>query len=233
MSLPRRILITLVLAASVAAPAQLIAAETPAATTAATTPSPITPTKKIELFDGHSLDGWTFASKAPGDASAIWSVKDGVIACVGKPNGYARTTATYKDYALHVEWRWPERAGNSGIFVNVSGPDKVWPACLEVQLRANDAGSIRANGGSKIREMGQNPKDPVNVALRQPGVEKPLGEWNSADIVCRGDTVSVKINGTLENEVTEASVSSGAIALQAEGAPVEFRAIRLEPLPAK
>jgi hypothetical protein len=221
------------LAALFVASHRATAAEASTATQTSTgldSPAPTTPDKKIELFNGHSFEGWRFVSKAAGDAGAIWSVKDGVIACLGKPNGYARTIATYHDYALHVEWRWPDKAGNSGIFVNVSGPDKVWPTCQEIQLRANDAGSIRANGGSKLHELVLTAKDPVNVALRQPGVEKPVGEWNSADITCRGDTIIVKVNGVLENEVTGASVSSGAIALQAEGAPVEFRNITIAPL---
>jgi hypothetical protein len=231
MNLPHPRIITLGIAAILGAPMLALAADPTPAT--ADSPTPITPEKQQDLFNGHSLEGWTFASKVPGDASAIWSVKNGVISCVGKPNGYARTMAAYRNYALHAEWRWPEKAGNSGIFVHVGGADKVWPTCLEIQLRADDAGSIRANGGSKIHELDLAAKDPKNVALRKPGAEKPVGEWNSADIVCRGDTVTVRINGVLENEVTEASVSTGAIALQAEGAPVEFRNITIAPLPAK
>jgi hypothetical protein len=195
--------------------------------------APIVPTKAIQLFDGQSLAGWTFVAKNPAfDAASIWSVRDGVIQCVGKPSGYARTVAIYRDYTLHVEWRWPEKAGNSGIFVHVNPPDKVWPTCFEVQLKAGDAGSIRANGGSKVRELNPTAKDPINVALRKSGAEKPAGEWNHADIICRGDTATVSINDVLENEVTGASVSSGAIALQAEGAPVEFRHVVVTPLPA-
>jgi hypothetical protein len=207
------------------------AAATPAATIA--TPSPaaaLAPVKPIDLFDGRSLAGWTFVARNAANPGAIWAVKDAVITCAGKPNGYARTVATYRDYALHVEWRWPEKAGNSGVFVHVNGPDKVWPACFEIQLKAGDAGSIRANGGAKVRELDPKAKDPINVALQHPGVEKPVGEWNSADITCRGDTISVVINGTLENRVTGTSADAGAIALQAEGAPVEFRNVRLKPL---
>ena len=200
---------------------------TPAAEPAAT------PERAIELCDGRSLQGWTFVSKDPtADAAAIWSVQDGVIRCTGKPNGYARTVARYRDYALHVEWRWPAAAGNSGVFVHVSGVDKVWPTCLEVQLKATDAGSIRANGGSRVAELNPTAKDPVNVAHREPASEKPVGEWNACDVICRGDTVTVTINGVRQNHVTAASVTSGAIALQAEGAPVEFRNIVVRPLPA-
>jgi hypothetical protein len=32
--------------------------------------------------------------------------------------------------------------------------------------------------------------------------EKPLGEWNTCDIVCRGSSIEVTINGVLQNKVT-------------------------------
>ena len=41
----------------------------------------------------------------------------------------------------------------------------------------------------------------------------------------------VRVNGVLQNEVTGASVRSGAIGLQAEGKLVEFRNLVVEPLP--
>jgi hypothetical protein len=193
---------------------------------------PTTPAKTVPLFDGQTLNGWTFVSKDPAiDAASLWSGKNGVIACTGKPNGYARTNTQFRDYALHFEWRWPgPTAGNSGVFVHLSGEDKVWPTCLEVQLKSGDAGSVRANGGSKVRELNPAAKDPINVALRTRGVEKPVGEWNRCDVECRGDTIRIHVNGVLENEVTGASVSAGAIALQAEGAPVEFRNLTVGPL---
>jgi len=43
--------------------------------------------------------------------------------------------------------------------------------------------------------------------------------------------VTVQVNGVLQNEIAGSSVNSGAIGLQAEGKPVEFRNITIEPLP--
>lgn len=193
----------------------------------------LVPKERISLFDGRSLLGWTFVARnAATDPAETWAVKDGVIACTGKPNGYARTIATYRDYVLTAEWRWPDKPGNSGLFVHLNPPDKVWPACLEVQLRGNDAGSVRANGASKVRELDPNAKDPINVALRGPVSEKPAGEWNRCEVICRGDTITISINGVQQNVVTGASLTSGSIALQAEGAPIEFRKIEIAPLPA-
>jgi len=191
----------------------------------------ISPTHKIELFDGNDLSGWTFVSKdSNAVAAAIWSVTNRAIACQGKPYGYARTLQTYHDYRLHVEWRWPDGPGNSGVFLHVTPPEKVWPLCFEAQLLAGSAGEIRCNGGSRVNEL--TTAHPKSVPREQPGSEKPAGEWNSYDILCRSNTIVVRVNGVLQNQVTGTSVSSGAIALQAEGKLVEFRNLFLEPLSA-
>jgi Domain of Unknown Function (DUF1080) len=190
----------------------------------------ITPTNKIELFDGKSFSGWTFVSKSTNaPAESIWSITNGVIRCLGKPTGYARTLKNYHDYQLHAEWRFPDGAGNSGVFLHVNPPDKVWALCFEAQLQSGSAGEIRLNGGSHIEGLDATAKA---VPHQQPSSEKPLGEWNSYDIICRSNSISVRVNGIVQNKISGASVSSGAIALQAEGKVVEFRNIYLEPLPA-
>lgn len=189
----------------------------------------IVPSWKIELFDGKDFSGWTFVSKNTNTpAASIWSVTNGVIACKGRPSGYARTLKAYRDYKLHAEWRFPNGPGNSGVFVHVNPPDKVWPRCFEAQLLSGSAGEVRMNGGSTAN--GTTPQNPKSVPHQQPSSEKPLGEWNSYDIICRSNTITVRVNGTLQNQITGTSVSSGAIGLQAEGKPVEFRNIYLEPL---
>lgn len=190
----------------------------------------ITPTTKIQLFNGKDFFGWTFVSKDTNKpAASIWSVTNGVIACQGRPNGYARTLQTYRDYRLHVEWRFPSGPGNSGVFLHVNPPDKVWPDCFEAQLLSGSAGEIRCNGGSKAN--GTTAAHPNFIPRQKPSSEKPPGQWNSYDIICRSNTITGRVNGVLQNEVTGTSVSSGAIGLQAEGKPVEFRKLTIEPLP--
>jgi len=190
----------------------------------------LAPTQKLELFDGKSFSGWTFVSRdtnAP--AHAIWSVTNGIIVCQGKPYGYARTTQWYHDYRLHAEWRWPDGPGNSGVFLHIQPPDKVWPLCFEAQLLAGNAGELRLNGGSHIAGLDAHAR---SVPRQHPSSEKPAGEWNDYDIVCRSNSISIRVNGLLQNDVAGTSVASGAIGLQAEGQLVEFRNIFLEPLPA-
>lgn len=195
----------------------------------ADTNAPITPTQPIQLFDGQTLTGWTAVAKGT-NTTAIWFATNGVIQCLGKPYGYLRTLQAYRDYQLHVEWRWPDGPGNSGVFVQLNPPDQVWPYCYEAQLLAGNAGEVRLNGGSTIKGL---PPGTKSVPRRQPSSEKPAGEWNSYDITCCGDAISVRVNGVLQNEVTGTAVQSGCIGLQAEGALVEFRNLTVAPLAAQ
>ena len=190
----------------------------------------ISPSGKIALFDGTSFAGWTFVSKntnAP--ATSIWSVTNGLIVCQGKPYGYARTLQAYRDYKLHAEWCYPAGPGNSGVFLHIIGTDKVWPMCFEAQLLSGSAGEIRLNGGSEAANLPT--PNAKSFPRRQPSSEKPVGEWNSYDILCRSNAITVSVNGVLQNEVTGISASAGAIGLQAEGKLVEFRNLTIEPLP--
>ena len=61
--------------------------------------------------------------------------------------------------------------------------------------------------------------------------EKPTGEWNQMVIQCRADTIQVWVNDELVNFGYNCSATSGQIAIQAEGAPVEFRRVDISKLP--
>ena len=60
--------------------------------------------------------------------------------------------------------------------------------------------------------------------------ERPTGEWNTAVLECRGETVRAYLNGKLVNEALSVKPSKGRIQLQSEGCGIEFRRVTLEPL---
>ena len=60
--------------------------------------------------------------------------------------------------------------------------------------------------------------------------EKTPGEWNTMVIECVQDAVKVWVNGDLVNHGTKCTATKGQIALQAEGAEVEFRKLQLTPI---
>lgn len=60
-----------------------------------------------------------------------------------------------------------------------------------------------------------------------PGLQKPAGEWNEWRVVVQGDRVTLWCNGQRAWEATGLRPDRGYIGLQAEGAPMEFRNLRL------
>ena len=205
----------------------LLAALLVCATALAAEPAPT----KIALLNGRDLAGWTMFLKEPADQATLWSFSDGVLHFVGKPNGYIRSEKTFSNYHLHVEWRWPADGNpksNSGVFVHVHGPDAIWPGGVECQLAAGNAGQLIGTDVAMPGVTVTNNKP--RAAKLAASSEKPFGEWNTYEIFCRGDSLEVSVNGVKQNRVEKISVTSGAIALQMEGYPVEFRNVWLEKL---
>ncbi len=191
------------------------------------------PTARVELFNGKDLTGWVkVLPGAPALADEVWTVRDGVIHCLGQPNGYIRTEKAWRNYRLHVEWRWVAKPTNSGVLLHTVAPDRVWPKCVEAQLMHENAGDFWLLTQSTLKAGGEvkGPGAYVNVKKRQPHSEKPLGEWNRYDITCDGGKVRLVVNDVLQNEGEEANPAAGFICLQSEGSPIEFRHVWLEPL---
>ena len=181
---------------------------------------------KKELFNGENLGGWTCVLDEKSDVptNEVYGVKDGNIHIVGNPFGYIRTDKKYSNYKLHVEWRWVGEGTNSGLFLHVQDGDKLWPNAIECQLGSGKAGDFVMLGGSKIAEVESQGKFPIKE--RNGDFEKPIGEWNTAEVVCEGNSIIVYINGQLQNQATS-ETSEGYIALQSEGGPIEFRNVYL------
>lgn len=194
---------------------------------------------EVPLFNGKDLTGWTaFVPDAAGqglEASSVWEVRDdvggGVLVCKGNPVGYIRTTATYANFILRLQWRFDpaKGAGNSGVLVRMVGEDKVWPKSVEAQLHSGNAGDFWNIGEFTMttdaaRTRGRNTK-------KTHGAERPLGEWNEYEIIVNKGDVVLKVNGEELNRATGVEEVAGHIALQSEGAEIHFREIRLVPLP--
>ncbi len=194
---------------------------------------PVVPREKMVLWNGKDYAGWQrFLPDPSKDVDKTWSIDNGLLRCAGSPAGYMRTEASYADYHLRVEWRWPAKPGNNGVLVHMSGQDVVWPRSLECQLASGNAGDFWVIGGLEFAEHakgGQRVNGRRTAKLRESS-EKPPGEWNQYDIVCKEDWVVVLVNGVLQNVATKCSDKSGKICLQSEGAPIEYRNIWIEPL---
>lgn len=197
----------------------------------------VAPTTRMHLWNGRDLTGWTLhLADATRPAAEVWSAHDGILHLSSPVNGYLRTVATFSNYHLRVEWRWPvgnPTTSNSGVLVHVNGPDTVWPSGYECQLKAGLAGQIVGLGQTIPGAPIINQR--ARVAPLAPSNEKAFGEWNTYDIYCLANNIEVFVNGVRQNRVeglplTPANAPAGAIALQLEGAPIEFRTVWLNSL---
>lgn len=193
--------------------------------------------KDIRLFNGKDMTGWTFYLTDPNLKMAdVWSVdpKEKIIICKGQPAGYIRTNQEYSDFVLELEWRFSpvtRQAGNSGVLLRMVGPDKVWPRSIEAQLMSGSAGDIWLIDEAKLNTPPDRvDRDTPRHRLQSSSNEKPIGEWNTYQIICRGGHVVLKVNGLVLNEGTGADLLKGRICLQSEGAEIHFRNIRLRPI---
>jgi hypothetical protein len=184
------------------------------------------------LFNGRDLTGWkTVVDPKKKDVKPedIWSVKDGIIVCTGKANGYFHTEKSYKNYVLRYDWRYKRPAekiddeekftGNSGLLVCIQGEHKVWPKCIEVQGMNRDHGKLIGVSGAKATSKFDR------EALKK--VRKPIGEWNTTEAVIQDGNIIAKVNGT-EVDAGKADLTEGQIGFQSEGAEIHFRNIRIK-----
>jgi len=192
----------------------------------------ITPTVKTELFNGKDTVGWVVY---PAETSKdTWSIKEGILACVGKPSGFLRTEKSYKQYRFTVEWRFT-KTGNTGVVVHMTPPDAVWPKSIECQGMHKNQGDFYFWNGATLTG-GTEIKDKKTGKIRgyrhgkQLDNEKPAGEWNTYTTVCDGNTVTILVNGKEVNKATGANLSEGFIGLQVEGGAFEVKRCTLEPL---
>jgi hypothetical protein len=209
-----------------------------AATLAVALASPAAAADEVKLFNGKDLSGWTFFLDKSGPNAAgsmrmedVWKVEGGKVVCSGVPNGYIRTIADYKDFVLRLEWRWAEKPGNSGVLLRVTGPDQIWPKTVEAQLMSGSAGDFWLMDGATLdTDPARTDPKAANHRLKLKAAEKPAGEWNVYEITMDGSWVLLKVNGEVVNEGTAAEEVAGKIGLQSEGAPIEFRNVRLTPI---
>jgi hypothetical protein len=182
--------------------------------------------ESIRLFNGKDLSNWAFHLKDPSvDPATVFTVKNGVINISGNPFGYMRTKDIYSDYRLHVEWRWPSEATNSGVFVHGQEPDSIWLKCVECQLKAGNAGDFVCMNGSDMNE--RTDKTKMSIKKIADSSEKPTGEWNTLEVSCKGNAIAVFVNGVLQNNGTNVNITKGHICLQSEGKDIEFRNVFL------
>ena len=178
------------------------------------------------------LVGWQQVAGERGS----WKFEDGVLYTDGRGGGWLATVREYDDFRLHLEFRiGPE--GNSGVFVRA--PQEGDPAYggMEIQILDDHAeayGELRPD---------QYTGSIYGVQAPAERASKEAGQWQAMVIECCGPRVKVVLNG---EAVIDTSTEfypyvydthpglnrrSGYIGLQNHGGRIEFRNIKVWPLP--
>ena len=169
----------------------------------------------VPLFNGKDFEGWRFGETTPtsGNLPPNWKVEDGVIKLSGGNSPHLASQREFADFDVRFQWRAMREKYNSGFFIR-SGRE----------VKENQINLSQAAVG-KLMSGGQG-GDPV------PKLQKPVGEWNDWRVLAVGDHVTFWCNGEPAWEVKGFRDRRGYLGLQAEGAPMEFRKIRIKELDA-
>ena len=201
----------------------------------------------INLFNGKDLTGWHHdipeMDTVP-EARNPFIVRDNMLVSLGTPQGHLITDKQFENYRLETKYRFAGEPGNCGVLVHASTPRslyKMFPKSIEVQMYHENAGDfwcivedIKVPNMAKRRgppeEWGVIEGKKRRILNLTDGTENPLGEWNEMKIECLGDEIKVWLNGEHVNYGYESTATEGQIAVQAEGAEVEFDYIKLTPI---
>ncbi|AOM77118.1 3-keto-disaccharide hydrolase [Pedobacter steynii] len=201
-----------------------------------------------KLFDGKSTAGWhTYGQTTAGSK---WQVEDGTLHFVPKSGreggGDLVTDKEYSNFHLKIDWKVAPKA-NSGIIFYIN-EDKAkysntYSTGLEMQVLDNDGhpdGKITKHRSGDLYDLIKSSSEPV----------KPVGEWNTAEIISKNGKLELKLNGvkivstTLWDDQFKALIAgskfanwegfatfkSGKIALQDHGNEVWYRNILIKEL---
>lgn len=210
--------------------------------------SPSTPeSNSIELFNGADLSGWHVdvpEMDTVATARNPFIVRDGLLVSLGTPQGHLITDAVHSNYRLEAVYRFPGEPGNCGILIHASTPRSLYgmfPKSIEAQMMHQHAGDFWVivediEVPDMVERRGPEEEWGITEGKRRrivnltDGSENPLGEWNTMTIEAVDDEIKVWVNGDLVNHGFNATVTEGQIAVQAEGAEVEFARLTLTPI---
>lgn len=173
------------------------------------------------------------------------------------------TKQEYQNYHFKAKFKWAgkkwrsDRPRDSGILYHCVGPQgtyaKAWMSSLQSQIQEKHFGDFIAMGSvtaqahidsihsvnGEIRGN-YNPKAElvdIGRALKTEDMEKPIGKWNTLEVLCLGTSSIHIINGQVvsANENAKSTLkenpetlSSGRIMLQSEGAEAYYKDIKIK-----
>jgi hypothetical protein len=181
---------------------------------------------------------------------------DGSVACKGQPVGVTRSIKKYTNFELVAQWKHKQSGGNSGIFVWTSDealkdlkPGQLPPGGIEIQVldhgyaeqwekqhgKKSDwfttHGDVFPVGKAKMTPFEPSAKNKSGRSFPRKELSKGLNEWNHYYIRAINGEVRLWVNGEEVSGGTNCEPKTGFLCLESEGAPVEFKNLRIRELP--
>ena len=206
------------------------------------------------LFDGKTLNGWRAYNK-PGAATkktdtsgTLWKVENGMLTVPPSGAGDTRggqdiiSTGTFREFDLRWEWKIAE-GGNSGVKYFVLEDQ---PAAIGHEYQLIDD---ERHADAKIGPHRQTAAL-YDVFPAHDRPMKPAGQWNSSEVIVKGNHVTHILNGktVLEYDLGSPELKAaiakskfkdiarfgkpqkGHILIQDHGDQVWYRNVRIKPL---
>lgn len=193
----------------------------------------------VSLFNGKDLSGWIYGKRGDQErrSGLGYQVENGVLFSTKEDGGNLFTEKEYADFAFRFEFRLTENA-NNGIGIRAPLDGDAAYAGIEIQV-LDDSGSQY----TKLRPA-QYHGSIYDIVPAKRGFQKPVGEWNSEEIMAKGRHITVTLNGTIIvdanlDDVKDETVvkkhpgmmnTKGHIGLLGHGTRVEFRNLRIKEL---
>ncbi len=141
------------------------------------------------------------------------------------------------EYITSIEAQMIE--GGAGDLILIQGKDgdgRPMPVALTAEVAGGSvwkkgAGNRTFSTTSCVQWFGHDPGWKDVTGFRGKGdLESPPGEWTRMEVVCRGDEIVVRVNGTVANEATDVRPSAGKILVQCELTELDVRRWEIWPL---
>lgn len=129
--------------------------------------------------------------------------------------------------------------GGTGDFIVVGNKtDEFSITCnIKDEKSRHNCGIYDPNGkpytinGGRIDWWGRDPNWEDKKGFRgEKDLDNPVGEWNTLEIICDGDTITNIVNGVVANRAYNVKPAKGKIQIQSEYAGLEFRRVTILPL---
>jgi hypothetical protein len=189
----------------------------------------------VPMFNGIDMSGWIGNLKD-------YFAKDGNLVCEPKGgHGNIYADKEYADFIMRFEFQLTPAANNGlGIRTPLEG-DAAYVG-MELQILDSEADVY------KTLQPYQYHGSVYGVIPAKRGFQKPVGEWNTQEVIAKGNHITITLNGTviLDGDIAAASKNftetmdhlkhpglsnkSGYIGFLGHGSPLAFRNLRIKDL---